>query len=149
MGRPIRFTDLMRRLAEKSGLSEKTVRKVYNNLFLLVTEELRFADEVKLKRFGTFYTVDRGGKDKKVPRPDGTLELKYIEPYKQIKFKPVAEMMNYTNGKIVDKESKKRLRKGALTKSEQKLLKYKPEDKERAFEVELDKFMERKRNGKK
>ena len=57
--------------------------------------------------------------------------------------------MNYTNGKIVDKESKKRLRKGALTKSEQKLLKYKPEDKERAFEVELDKFMERKRNGKK
>ena len=44
----------MRRLAEKSRLSEKTVRKVYNNLFELVTEELRFADEVKLKRFGTF-----------------------------------------------------------------------------------------------
>ena len=35
MGRPIRFTDLMRRLAEKSKLSEKTVRKVYNNLFEL------------------------------------------------------------------------------------------------------------------
>ena len=147
MGKPIRFTDLMRKLAQKSGLSEKTVRKVYNNLFLLITEELRFADEVKLKRFGTFYTVDRGGRDKKVPRPDGTLELKYIEPYKSIKFKPAAEMMNYTNGDIVDKESKKRQRKGKLTKNEKALLKYKPEDRDRAFSIELDKFMERKRNG--
>ena len=149
MGRPIRFTDLMRRLAEKSRLSEKTVRKVYNNLFELVTEELRFADEVKLKRFGTFYTIDRGGHDKKVPRPDGTLELKFIEPYKNIRFKPAAEMMNYTNGRIVDKESKKRERKGQLTKNEKKLLKYKPHNEDYAFELELEQFMERKRNGEK
>ena len=148
MGRPIRFTDLMRRLAEKSKLSEKTVRKVYNNLFELVTEELRFADEVKLKRFGTFYTIDRGGHDKKVPRPDGTLELK-LSNHTRIGFKPAAEMMNYTNGRIVDKESKKRERKGQLTKNEKKLLKYRPHNDDYAFEVELEQFMERKRNGEK
>ena len=110
---------------------------------------IRFADEVKLKRFGTFYTIDRGGHDKKVPRPDGTLELKFIEPYKNIRFKPAAEMMNYTNGRIVDKESKKRERKGQLTKNEKKLLKYRPHNDDYAFEVELEQFMERKRNGEK
>ena len=54
MGKPIGFTELMKRLATKVKLSDKTVRKVYDNLFLLVSEELRFAGTVKLKRFGTF-----------------------------------------------------------------------------------------------
>ena len=147
MARTIRFTELMRRLAEKSNLSEKTVRKVYNNLFLILSEELRFADEVNLKRIGRFYTVARGGKDKKVPRPDGTLELRFVEPYKAIKFKPAEEFTNWTNGKLVGKESKKRLRKGQLTKSEQKIAKYKPEDAERRLEVALEKLVEGKQNG--
>ena len=43
MAKPIGFTELMKRLANKSKVSEKTVRKVYDNLFLLVSEELRFS----------------------------------------------------------------------------------------------------------
>ena len=36
MGKPIGFTELMKRLAARVKLSDKTVRKVYDNLFLLV-----------------------------------------------------------------------------------------------------------------
>ena len=72
MGKPIGFTELMKRLATRVKLSDKTVRKVYDNLFLLVSEELRFAGTVKLKRFGTFTLHQRGGRDKNIPRPDGS-----------------------------------------------------------------------------
>ena len=73
MGRAIGFTELMRRLSNKAKLSEKTVRKVYDNLFLLISEELRFAGSVKLKRIGVFSVKQNGGRDKIVPKPDGSV----------------------------------------------------------------------------
>ena len=138
----MRFSDLMTTLANRTKLSEKTVRKVYNALFELVAEELRFSDEVRLKRFGVFTTVQRGGKDRAVPRPDGTIEIKYIEPYQKIKFKPAGEFINYANGRLVDKESKKRKRKGKLTKNETKLLNYKTDDKDKNLELAIEKILE-------
>ena len=148
MGKPIGFTELMKRLATKVKLSDKTVRKVYDNLFLLVSEELRFAGTVKLKRFGTFTLQQRGGRDKNVPRPDGSINRVYVEPYYTIKFKPAAEFTNYANGRMVDKESKKRMRNGTLTKSEKKLLKYNTDDRERNLEMALEKIAEEVRYGK-
>ena len=142
MGKSIRFSDLMTTLANRTKLSEKTVRKVYNALFEIVAEELRFSDEVRLKRFGVFSTVQRGGKDRPVPRPDGTIEMRYIEPYQKIKFKPAGEFTNYANGKLVDKESKKRKRKGKLTKNETRLLNYKTDDKDKNLELAIEKIME-------
>ena len=96
MGKPIGFTELMKRLATKVKLSDKTVRKVYDNLFLLVSEELRFAGTVKLKRFGTFTLQQKGGRDKNVPSPDGSVKRLYIEPYYTIKFKPAAQTFSST-----------------------------------------------------
>lgn len=145
MGRGLRFSELMKKLASRSNLTEKSVRKVYDNLFELVAEELRFADEIKLKRFGTFYTVQRGGRDKQVPNPDGTLTLKYIEPYQKIRFKPSADFENYANGKLVNKESKKRRKRGVLTKSEQKLLEYKTDDRQRNLQMEIERMKDGKR----
>lgn len=142
MGKSIRFSDLMTTLANRTKLSEKTVRKVYNALFEIVAEELRFSDEVRLKRFGVFSTVQRGGRDRPVPRPDGTIEMRYIEPYQKIKFKPAGEFTNYANGKLVDKESKKRKRKGKLTKNETRLLNYKTDDKDKNLELAIEKIME-------
>ena len=142
MGKSIRFSDLMTTLANRTKLSEKTVRKVYNALFEIVAEELRFSDEVRLKRFGVFSTVQRGGKDRPVPRPDGTIEMRYIEPYQKIMFKPDGEFTNYANGKLVDKESKKRKRKGKLTKNETRLLNYKTDDKDINLELAIEKIME-------
>ena len=140
MGKSIRFSDLMTTLANRTKLSEKTVRKVYNALFEIVAEELRFSDEVRLKRFGVFSTVQRGGRDRPVPRPDGTIEMRYIEPYQKIKFKPAGEFTNYANGKLVDKESKKRKRKGKLTKNETRLLNYKTDDKDKNLELAIEKI---------
>lgn len=147
MGRAIGFTDFMKRLSSRTKLSEKTVRKVYDNFFLLLAEELRFSGEMRLKRIGTFTTEQRGGKDRNVPRPDGTMERLYIEPYYTIKFKPTPEFKNYVNGRIVDKDSKKRERAGKLTKSEKSLLKYKTDDKERNLEIALEKLAEEVKNG--
>src|SRR5574344_1121391 len=135
MGKPIGFTELMKRLATKVKLSDKTVRKVYDNLFLLVSEELRFAGTVKLKRFGTFTLQQKGGRDKNVPSPDGSVKRLYIEPYYTIKFKPAAEF-------------KKRMRNGTLTKSEKKLLNYNTDDRERNLEMALEKIAEEVRHGK-
>lgn len=148
MARAIGFTDFIKRLATRTKLSEKTVRKVYDNLFLLLSEELRFSGEMRLKRFGVFSIEQRGGRDRNVPRPDGTIERLYIEPYYTIKFKPAPEFKNYVNGKIVDKESKKRERAGKLTKNEKKLLKYKTDDRERNLEIELERLAEEVKNGK-
>lgn len=148
MGKPIGFTELMKRLAIKAKLSDKTVRKVYDNLFLLASEELRFSGMVRLKRFGTFTLQQKGGRDKNVPHPDGTVERMYIEPYYTIKFKPSAEFINYANGKMVDKEAKKRMRNDSLTKSDKTLLKYKTDDKERNLEMALEKIAEEIKYGK-
>ena len=147
MGRAIGFTELMKRLSNKTKLSEKTVRKVYDNLFLLMSEELRFAGSVKLKRIGVFTVRQNGGRDKTVPRPDGSVERVFIEPYYTIKFKPSAEFLNYVNGKLVNKDSKKRERKGALTKNEKALLKYTTQDKERNLDMALQKLAEEVKNG--
>jgi len=147
MGRAIGFTELMKRLSNKTKLSEKTVRKVYDNLFLLMSEELRFAGSVKLKRIGVFTVRQNGGRDKTVPRPDGSVERVFIEPYYTVKFKPAAEFLNYVNGKLVNKDSKKRERKGALTKNEKALFKYTPQDKERNLDMALEKFAEEVKNG--
>lgn len=148
MGRPITFTDFMKRLSTKTKLREKTVRRVYDDLFELVSEELRFADEIKLKRFGTFTTKQQGGKDKNVPTPDGSLRRVYIEPYVTIKFRPSAEFINYVNGRLVDKDSKKRERKGLLTKNEKALLSYTTKDNERNLDIALEKFAEEVKSGK-
>lgn len=147
MGRAIGFTELMKRLSNNTKLSEKTVRKVYDNLFLLMSEELRFAGRVKLKRIGVFTVRQNGGRDKTVPRPDGSVERVFIEPYYTVKFKPAAEFLNYVNGKLVTKDSKKRERKGALTKNEKALFKYTPQDKERNLDMALEKFAEEVKNG--
>lgn len=148
MGRAIGFTEFIKRVSTRSKISERTVRKVYDNLFLILAEELRFAGELRLKRIGTFTTQQQGGKDKNVPRPDGSIERLYIEPYYTIKFKPAAEFKNYVNGKIVEKEGKKRLRSGKLTKSDKALIKYKTDDKERNLEIALEKLAEEVRDGK-
>lgn len=147
MGRAIGFTELMKRLSNKTKLSEKTVRKVYDNLFLLMSEELRFAGSVKLKRIGVFTVRQNGGRDKTVPRPDGSVERVFIEPYYTVKFKPAAEFLNYVNGKLVNKDSKKRERKGSLTKNEKALLKYTTQDKERNLDMALQKLAEEVKNG--
>jgi nucleoid DNA-binding protein len=148
MGKPIGFTELMKRLAVRAKLSDKTVRKVYDNLFLLASEELRFCGTVKLKRFGTFTLKQRGGRDKNVPRPDGSVERVYIEPYYTIKFKPTAEFINYANGRMTEKESRKRMKNGTLTKSDKNLLNYNTDDRERNLEMALEKIAEEIKYGK-
>lgn len=147
MGRAIGFTELMKRLSNKTKLSEKTVRKVYDNLFLLMSEELRFAGSVKLKRIGVFTVKQNGGRDKTVPRPDGSVERVFIEPYYTVRFKPAAEFLNYVNGRLVNKDSKKRERQGVLTKNEKALFKYTTQDKERNLDIALQKLAEEVKNG--
>lgn len=138
--RSLSFTEFMKQLSIKSRLNEKTVRRVYDQLFLLLAKELRISGEMRLKRFGTFYCEERGGKDMIIPQPDGSVIRQYIEPHVNVKFKPAAEFTNYANGRLVDKESKKRLRKGELTKSEKALLKRNTANRDEELEQLLRKY---------
>ena len=142
MAKSITFPELMKKLAIRTKLSEKTVRKVYDALFELTSEELRFADTIKLKRFGVFYTVNKGGYDKRVPNVDGTCTMKYIEPYQIVKFKPSGEFTNYANGRFIDKESRRREREKRLSKNDIKLLNYKSDDKDRNLEVAVGEVLD-------
>jgi nucleoid DNA-binding protein len=140
MGRSLRFTEYIKKVANRSRLSEKSVRRVYDAMFEIVSEELRFTDEIRLKRFGTFYTVQKGGVDKRIPNPDGSYSVRYIEPYQGVRFKPSGEFKNYINGKLIDKESKRRERNNRLTKNEKKLLRYKTDDKDRNLMLAIEKL---------
>ena len=51
------------------------------------------------------------------------------------------------NGRLVNKDSKKRERKNALTKNEKALLRYKTGDRERDLEIALEKLAEEVKNG--
>lgn len=140
MARSLRFTEYIKKVANRAKLSERSVRKVYDAMFEIVTEELRFADEIKLKRFGTFYTVQKGGTDKRIPNPDGSWSVRYIEPYQNVRFKPSGEFKNYINGKLIDKESKRRERNNKLTRNEKKLLRYKTDDRDRNLAMAIEKL---------
>lgn len=140
MARSLRFTEYIKKVANRAKLSERSVRKVYDAMFEIVTEELRFADEIRLKRFGTFYTVQKGGTDKRIPNPDGSWSVRYIEPYQNVKFKPSGEFKNYINGKLIDKESKRRERNNKLTRNEKKLLRYKTDDRDRNLAMAIEKL---------
>jgi nucleoid DNA-binding protein len=140
MARSLRFTEYIKKVANRAKLSERSVRKVYDAMFEIVTEELRFADEIRLKRFGTFYTVQKGGTDKRIPNPDGSWSVRYIEPYQNVRFKPSGEFKNYINGKLIDKESKRRERNNKLTRNEKKLLRYKTDDRDRNLAMAIEKL---------
>lgn len=140
MARSLRFTEYIKKVANRAKLSERSVRKVYDAMFEIVTEELRFADEIRLKRFGTFYTVQKGGTDKRIPNPDGSWSVRYIEPYQNVRFKPSGEFKNYINGKLIDKESKRRERNNKLTRNEKKLLRYKTDDRDRNLALAIEKL---------
>lgn len=140
MARSLRFTEYIKKVANRAKLSERSVRKVYDAMFEIVTEELRFADEIRLKRFGTFYTVQKGGTDKRIPNPDGSWSVRYIEPYQNVRFKPSGEFKNYINGKLIDKESKRRERNNTLTRNEKKLLRYKTDDRDRNLAMAIEKL---------
>lgn len=144
MARNITFTEFIRRVAQHAKVSERTVRKVYNSLFDITAEELRFTDSVRWKRFGTFNTLQRGGKDMPIPNPDGTRTIKYVEPYQRIVFKPAGEFTNYANGKIVDKESKRRIREGRPSAGDKKLASYKPEGKDNRLALGIEKILSKK-----
>lgn len=47
MARSLRFTEYIKKVANRAKLSERSVRKVYDAMFEIVTEELRFADEIR------------------------------------------------------------------------------------------------------
>ena len=49
---------------------------------------------------------------------------------------------------MTDKDSKKRMRNGTLTKSDKKLLNYNTDDRERNLEMALEKIAEEVRHGK-
>ena len=140
MARSLRFTEYIKKVANRAKLSERSVRKVYDAMFEIVTEELRFADEIRLKRFGTFYTVQKGGTDKRIPNPDGSWSVRYIEPYQNVRFKPSGEFKNYINGKLIDKESKRRERNNKLTRNEKKLVRYKTDDRDRNLAMAIEKL---------
>jgi DNA-binding protein HU-beta len=61
-------TDLINKIAEKSGLTKRDVETVLNSFVGEVTEALSTGDKVQLIGFGTFETRKRSGRTGRNPQ---------------------------------------------------------------------------------
>src|SRR5574344_1817991 len=101
-------------LAKRCGLSEKTIKNVLKELYLLIAEELRYNNEFYLPSICTFKTKVMGGKDVK----DTHGGYRYIEPYLGIKVKRSDNLLDIVNGRPTSKKSRKRARLDYRTKND-------------------------------
>lgn len=89
--------ELVKKMAEKSGLTNKDAEKAVNAFVETVEEELMNQGRVQLIGFGTFETANRKAKKGRNPRkPDEVIEI------------PAATVPKFKAGKVLkDKVNKK------------------------------------------
>lgn len=131
LSRPLFF----KMLANRSKLAEKTVRRVYEEMFLLVAEELRMNGVFELPDICKITTKQQGGIDKKTFG-----EYMFVEAYEALKFKGRNRLLDYVNGRAVSKEAKKRRKSGRLSKSDIKLRNLTYEQRQQDFGTYLDRL---------
>lgn len=129
-------------LSNRTGLSEKTVRKVHEELFLLLVEELKFNGEVDIPRICKIRTKVNGGKDRKY-FGKGYI---FVEEYLGIRFKAKEDLLNFVNGRAIGHESKKFKKHGKKRRVDIQLENLSFEDRKKNLDKIIDNVMEEKEN---
>ncbi|QBY45813.1 HU family DNA-binding protein (plasmid) [Arsenophonus nasoniae] len=68
-------TELISKVAEKSGLSKKDSEKAVNAFIETVTEALKAGNDVQLIGFGSFQVKPRAARDGRNPKTGETLKI--------------------------------------------------------------------------
>ncbi|PAV02679.1 hypothetical protein CBG25_09475 [Arsenophonus sp. ENCA] len=68
-------TELISKVAEKSGLSKKDAEKALNAFIETVTEALKAGDDVQLVGFGSFQVKQRAARDGRNPKTGEVLKI--------------------------------------------------------------------------
>ncbi|HGJ5890458.1 MAG TPA: HU family DNA-binding protein [Arsenophonus apicola] len=68
-------TELISKVAEKSGLSKKDAEKAVNAFIEAVTESLKSGNDVQLIGFGSFQVKQRAARDGKNPKTGKPLKI--------------------------------------------------------------------------
>lgn len=69
-------TELIDRVAEKSGLTKKDSGKAVDAIFSVMTETLSKGDKVQLVGFGSFEVKERSARTGRNPQTGATIEIK-------------------------------------------------------------------------
>lgn len=129
MSKPITKRQFFEILASRSKLSEKTVRKLYDVMFKLIIEELKFNGEIDLPSICKIRAVNRKGKDMYVPN----IGMTYVHERIGIQFKVKDALVDFVNGIGLSKSAKKTARKGKITKRDIEIRNLKFEDRKKNF----------------
>lgn len=87
-------TELIRQVAEKTGLPKKDVRLAVNTVFEVITESLKSHEKVQLVGFGHFEVRQRAGRKGRNPR---TGEEIFIKPGQSPAFRPGKHLKTAVN----------------------------------------------------
>lgn len=68
-------SQLVKSVADKSGLTQKDVDKALNSLIETITEALSSGEKVQLVGFGTFETRERGARTGRNPRTGEEIDI--------------------------------------------------------------------------
>jgi DNA-binding protein HU-beta len=68
-------TELISKVAAKSGLSKKDAEKALNAFIETMTEALKAGDDVQLVGFGSFQVKQRAARDGRNPKTGETLKI--------------------------------------------------------------------------
>ncbi|MFS1538091.1 MAG: HU family DNA-binding protein [Candidatus Phlomobacter fragariae] len=68
-------TELINKIAEKSGLTKKNSEKAVNALIKTVTEALKSGNDVQLVGFGSFQVKQRAARQGRNPQTGETLKI--------------------------------------------------------------------------
>lgn len=123
MAKILTHIEFIEKWADKCRLSEKTMKKVYQNMEEIIKEEVRVNGSFRLRNIGLIYVKVVGGYDAPIPNPLGGLkQTEFITVRNVPKFKFSDNFKDYVSGHAgITKEYKKRVKTGTLTKQDKKL----------------------------
>lgn len=97
-------TDLVRAVAEKSGLRVKDSEAAINAFIEVVTEALKNGDSVEIRGFGTFFMKERAARVARNPKTGEKIE---VPPKLVPAFKPGKDLKNATEKELKANRRKK------------------------------------------
>ena len=90
-------------IAANSNISNKTAKRVWENITNFLINEMQYNDYVWLENFGKFEVVYRGGKDEWFTNEYGIPEKKYVSPIMSVEFAPSDNLLDKVNGDLLER----------------------------------------------
>lgn len=111
--RALNKKDFFALLAQRSGLSEKSVRRLYDQMVKLVAEELKLNGVINLPDLCKIIAKEKKGRD--VVLPDK--RITYVDSRLSLRITPKDYLKDVVNDRVIGKNTTKMLRRGGTPKS--------------------------------